>query len=84
VLNRDVAEIRFDLRGLDAVADVSDDPTTAFLRGRASTIAGGTTEVMKNILAERNLGLSRETALTAPQPDGVRGRPVPSRRRRLP
>jgi alkylation response protein AidB-like acyl-CoA dehydrogenase len=31
-----------------------------FLRSRSATIAGGTTEVMKNLIGERNLGLPRE------------------------
>jgi alkylation response protein AidB-like acyl-CoA dehydrogenase len=35
----------------------ADTPQKAFLRSRANSIEGGTTEVMKNILGERVLGL---------------------------
>ena len=41
-------------------APVSDGPWPyRFLRARANSIEGGTTEILKNIVAERVLGLPR-------------------------
>ena len=42
----------------DAVR-ADDDWTYRFLRARANSIEGGTTEILKNIVAERVLGLPR-------------------------
>ncbi|MBA2279961.1 MAG: acyl-CoA dehydrogenase family protein [Actinomycetota bacterium] len=53
------------------VGGAADDelhPTKAFLVAQALTIAGGTTNVNKNVLAERVLGLPPEPRPPAPQP----------------
>jgi alkylation response protein AidB-like acyl-CoA dehydrogenase len=59
-LSKQFAEVSFDLAGLDGIAGLDPEATHRLLTSRAATIAGGTTEVMKNILGERNLGLPRE------------------------
>jgi alkylation response protein AidB-like acyl-CoA dehydrogenase len=68
-LNKDIYEMVVDLMGAEGMLYGSYDrvrPETAmgydtlqkaFLRSRANSIEGGTTEVMKNILGERVLGL---------------------------
>jgi len=68
-LNKDIYSFCIDLLGpagmlygddamtRPATATSSSDVRKAFLRSRANSIEGGTTEVMKNILGERVLGL---------------------------
>ena len=68
-LNQRIQEIAVDLLGSAATAWESDATTygaslpyevSGMLRSRANTIEGGTTEVNKNIVGERVLGLPRE------------------------
>lgn len=59
-LGRSLSEVRMDLTGMDAVADFYHPVAQSFMGGRSNTIAGGTTEVMKNLIGERALGLPRE------------------------
>ena len=54
-----LGETLLDAAGPAAIAAGDGPEVHRFLRGRASTIAAGTTEVMKNILAERVLGLPK-------------------------
>ena len=57
-VNQALTELAVDLRGPRAVLD-DDRWTYRYLRARANSIEGGTTEILKNIVAERVLGLPR-------------------------
>jgi alkylation response protein AidB-like acyl-CoA dehydrogenase len=57
-VNQALTELAMDLAG--PRAQLNEDPWTyRFLRARANSIEGGTTEILKNIVAERVLGLPR-------------------------
>jgi alkylation response protein AidB-like acyl-CoA dehydrogenase len=57
-VNQSITELAMDIAGPRAMID-SDKWTYRFLRARANSIEGGTTEILKNIVAERVLGLPR-------------------------
>jgi alkylation response protein AidB-like acyl-CoA dehydrogenase len=57
-INQLLTETAAEIRGPDALAADS-EWTYRLLRARANSIEGGTTEVLKNIVAERVLGLPR-------------------------
>jgi alkylation response protein AidB-like acyl-CoA dehydrogenase len=59
-LAQEVGELALDATGIAAVA--GDDLSAAYrlLTSRSMTIAGGTTEVLKNLIGERVLGLPKE------------------------
>jgi alkylation response protein AidB-like acyl-CoA dehydrogenase len=56
--NQALTETAMDIMGADAPV-IDQDWTYRFLRARANSIEGGTTEILKNIIAERVLGLPR-------------------------
>jgi alkylation response protein AidB-like acyl-CoA dehydrogenase len=57
-INQSLTELAMDIAGPRAMID-EDEWTYRFLRARANSIEGGTTEILKNIVAERVLGLPR-------------------------
>jgi alkylation response protein AidB-like acyl-CoA dehydrogenase len=57
-INQSLTELAVDLGGPHAML-AEDEWTYRFLRARANSIEGGTTEILKNIVAERVLGLPR-------------------------
>src|SRR4051795_8872604 len=56
--NQALTELAMDILGADAPV-IDDRWTYRFLRARANSIEGGTPEILKNIVAERVLGLPR-------------------------
>jgi 3-oxochol-4-en-24-oyl-CoA dehydrogenase len=59
--DRDLSDLATDVLGTDVCADPADDDLVQhMLVGRAQTILGGTSEIQRNILAERILGLPKE------------------------
>ena len=57
-INQSLTELAMDIAGPRAMLS-EDSWTYRFLRARANSIEGGTTEILKNIVAERVLGLPR-------------------------
>ena len=82
-LNKDVYELAIDLLGLAGQVDydftyrapetldvsgAGSGPRYAFLRARANSIEGGTSEIMRNILGEQVLGLPGEPRVDKDRP----------------
>lgn len=57
LFNQRLATTQMALAGAAGIAGDGEGAQHAYLQARSATIAGGTTEVMKNILAQRVLGL---------------------------
>ena len=57
-VNQSLTEAAMDVRGVEAPLAGS-EWAYRFLRARANSIEGGTTEILKNIVAERVLGLPK-------------------------
>ena len=65
-INQGITELALDIEGAYAALDRGSEHAVAagawqygFLRSRANSIEGGTTEILKNIIAERVLGLPK-------------------------
>jgi hypothetical protein len=60
-------EIDMELRGAEAISwpeiGPGGDPAMAYLAGRTASVAGGTSEILRNTIGERLLGLPKEPAV---------------------
>jgi alkylation response protein AidB-like acyl-CoA dehydrogenase len=59
-LAQEMDELAVDTAGMAGIAGFHLEPARRLLNGRSLTIAGGTTEVLKNLVGERVLGLPKE------------------------
>jgi 3-oxochol-4-en-24-oyl-CoA dehydrogenase len=59
---QETSELAFELLGAEGAAPEGEAESLAdaFIRSRSLTIAGGTTQVLRNVIAERMLGLPRD------------------------
>src|SRR5215207_9093506 len=60
IQSQTISELGLRIAGLAGVVARDQDVATQYLYARAMTIAGGTSEVTRNVIAERILGLPRE------------------------
>jgi alkylation response protein AidB-like acyl-CoA dehydrogenase len=58
-----LTELAFELAGTAAVTEQATQLTRSYMGNRAMTIAGGTSEITRNTIAERILGLPRDPLL---------------------
>ena len=61
--SQQLTELGMDLAGAAAVTGQTPQLATAYFGNRAMTIAGGTSEITRNTIAERILGLPRDPLL---------------------
>jgi alkylation response protein AidB-like acyl-CoA dehydrogenase len=58
--SQQLTELAVAIAGLDALSGIGEALTRGYLGNRSATIAGGTSEVTRNVIAERILGLPRD------------------------
>jgi alkylation response protein AidB-like acyl-CoA dehydrogenase len=70
--NQRLQELAVDIQGPSALAWAPDtdggDVTRGFLRAQANTIEGGTSNVLRNLIGEKVLGLPREPGPSSDTP----------------
>jgi alkylation response protein AidB-like acyl-CoA dehydrogenase len=56
---QDLARLRVDISGVDAVIGADVEAMNEYLHSRAVSIYGGSAQIQKNIIAQRVLGMPR-------------------------